>query len=382
MIREGKQLFTSESVSEGHPDKVCDQIADAVLDSCLAQDKSSKVACEVLATTDTVVVSGEITTKADLDVEALVRSVVKEVGYTKPNCGFDYKSLKVLQFLQTQSTDIAMGVASSATKEQGAGDQGMMFGYACNETKEMMPAPIMFSHKILQQAVKLRKSGAVKWLGPDAKAQVTLVYEHERPVAIDTVVVSHQHDEKISHKEIESFIKTEVVKVALKETDLLTDNTKYYINPTGRFVIGGPAGDAGLTGRKIIVDTYGGMSRHGGGAFSGKDPSKVDRSAAYMARLVAKNLVAWGLCGRCEVQISYAIGVAHPISVTVNTFRTGVVSDQEIEKIIADQFDLRPAKIIEFLDLLRPIYRANMNYGHFGKEGVPWEAILPKPNLF
>ena len=382
MIREGKQLFTSESVSEGHPDKVCDQIADAVLDSCLAQDKSSKVACEVLATTDTVVVSGEITTKADLDVEALVRSVVKEVGYTKPNCGFDYKSLKVLQFLQTQSTDIAMGVASSATKEQGAGDQGMMFGYACNETKEMMPAPIMFSHKILQQAAKLRKSGAVKWLGPDAKAQVTLVYEHERPVAIDTVVVSHQHDEKISHKEIESFIKTEVVKVALKETDLLTDNTKYYINPTGRFVIGGPAGDAGLTGRKIIVDTYGGMSRHGGGAFSGKDPSKVDRSAAYMARLVAKNLVAWGLCGRCEVQISYAIGVAHPISVTVNTFRTGVVSDQEIEKIIADQFDLRPAKIIEFLDLLRPIYRANMNYGHFGKEGVPWEAILPKPNLF
>jgi S-adenosylmethionine synthetase len=382
MIREGKQLFTSESVSEGHPDKVCDQIADAVLDNCLAQDKSSKVACEVLATTDTVVVSGEITTKADLDVEALVREVVKEVGYTKPDCGFDYKSLKVLQFLQTQSPDIAMGVASTATKEQGAGDQGMMFGYACNETKEMMPAPIMFSHKILQQAAKLRKNGTVNWLGPDAKAQVTLVYEHERPVAIDTVVVSHQHDEKISYKEIESFIKTEVVKVALEETDLLTDETKYYINPTGRFVIGGPAGDAGLTGRKIIVDTYGGMSRHGGGAFSGKDPSKVDRSAAYMARLVAKNLVAWGLCDRCEVQVSYAIGVAHPISVTVNTFRTGVVSDLEIERIIADQFDLSPAKIIEFLDLLRPIYRANMNYGHFGKEGVPWEAILPKPNLF
>jgi S-adenosylmethionine synthetase len=382
MIREGKQLFTSESVSEGHPDKVCDQIADAVLDNCLAQDKSSKVACEVLATTDTVVVSGEITTKADLDVEALVREVVKEVGYTKPDCGFDYKSLKVLQFLQTQSPDIAMGVASTATKEQGAGDQGMMFGYACNETKEMMPAPIMFSHKILQQAAKLRKNGTVNWLGPDAKAQVTLVYEHERPVAIDTVVVSHQHDEKISYKEIESFIKTEVVKVALEETDLLTDETKYYINPTGRFVIGGPAGDAGLTGRKIIVDTYGGMSRHGWGAFSGKDPSKVDRSAAYMARLVAKNLVAWGLCDRCEVQVSYAIGVAHPISVTVNTFRTGVVSDQEIEKIIVEQFDLSPAKIIEFLDLLRPIYRANMNYGHFGKEGVPWEAILPKPNLF
>lgn len=382
MIREGKQLFTSESVSEGHPDKVCDQIADAVLDSCLAQDKNSKVACEVLATTDTVVVSGEITTQADLDVEALVRDVVKEVGYTKPDCGFDYKSLKVLQFLQTQSPDIAMGVASSATKEQGAGDQGMMFGYACNETKEMMPAPIMFSHKILQRAAKLRKSGAVNWLGPDAKAQVTLVYEHERPVAIDTVVVSHQHDEKISYTELESFIKTEVVKVALEETDLLTGETKYYINPTGRFVIGGPAGDAGLTGRKIIVDTYGGMGRHGGGAFSGKDPSKVDRSAAYMARLVAKNLVAWGLCDRCEVQVSYAIGVAHPISVTVNTFRTGVVSDQEIEKIIAEQFDLSPAKIIEFLDLLRPIYRANMNYGHFGKEGVPWEAILPKPNLF
>jgi S-adenosylmethionine synthetase len=382
MIREGKQLFTSESVSEGHPDKVCDQIADAVLDNCLAQDKSSKVACEVLATTDTVVVSGEITTKADLDVEALVREVVKEVGYTKPDCGFDYKSLKVLQFLQTQSPDIAMGVASTATKEQGAGDQGMMFGYACNETKEMMPAPIMFSHKILQQAAKLRKNGTVNWLGPDAKAQVTLVYEHERPVAIDTVVVSHQHDENISYKELESFIKTEVVKVSLEETDLLTDETKYYINPTGRFVIGGPAGDAGLTGRKIIVDTYGGMSRHGGGAFSGKDPSKVDRSAAYMARLVAKNLVAWGLCDRCEVQVSYAIGVAHPISVTVNTFRTGVVSDQEIEKIIVEQFDLSPAKIIEFLDLLRPIYRANMNYGHFGKEGVPWEAILPKPNLF
>lgn len=381
MLRHGSQLFTSESVSEGHPDKVCDQISDAVLDSCLAQDPTSRVACETLATTDTVVISGEITTDAILDVEALVREVVTDIGYVEEGTGFDSNSLRVLQFLHRQSPDIAMGVDTqhSSFGVQGAGDQGMMFGYACTETEELMPAPVMFSHRILQRAADLRKHGDVNWLRPDAKAQVTVIYEHGVPKAIDTIVVSHQHDEHVTHEEIEQYIKDHVIQPTLGGSDLLSDRTKYHINPTGRFVIGGPTGDTGLTGRKIIVDTYGGMGRHGGGAFSGKDPSKVDRSAAYMARYVAKNLVAWDLCSRCEVQFSYAIGIPEPVSVLVDTFGTGTVDDEDLEHLVRREFDLTPSGIIEQLDLLRPIYRAHMNYGHFGKAGVPWETVLPRP---
>jgi S-adenosylmethionine synthetase len=380
MLRDGRQLFTSESVSEGHPDKVCDQISDAVLDCCLAQDPLARVACETLATTDTVVVSGEITTGAAVDVEALVREVVADIGYVEEGTGFDARTLRVLQFLHKQSTDIAMGVdaSSSAFGMQGAGDQGMMFGYACTETEELMPAPVMFSHRILQRAASLRKCNDVDWLRPDAKAQVTVVYEQGVPVAIDTIVGSHQHDEHVSRQELERYVREQVIEPAIGESGLLTAKTKYHINPTGRFVIGGPTGDTGLTGRKIIVDTYGGMGRHGGGAFSGKDPSKVDRSAAYMARHVAKNLVAWGLCTRCEVQFSYAIGVPDPVSVLVDTFGTG--DDKMLEDLVVREFDLTPAGIIEQLDLLRPIYRAHMNYGHFGKPGVPWEMLLRRPS--
>lgn len=383
MLRHGRQMFTSESVSEGHPDKVCDQISDAVLDACLAKDPYSRVACETFATTDRVVVGGEITTHATFDVEALVREVVKEIGYDIEGSGFDFQTVQVMEFLHQQSPDIAMGVdASSSTFGlQGAGDQGMMFGYACTETPELMPAPIMFSHRILQRAATLRKGRDVSWLRPDAKAQVTVVYDHGIPVGIDTIVVSHQHDENVQRRELEEYIKSQVIQPTLGASGLLSDKTKYYINPTGRFVIGGPTGDAGLTGRKIIVDTYGGMGRHGGGAFSGKDPSKVDRSAAYMARFVAKNLVAWEMCTRCEVQFSYAIGVPEPVSILVDTFGTGIVDDEEFESLVRAEFDLSPAGIIEQLDLLRPIYRAHMNYGHFGKPGVPWETILPRPNL-
>lgn len=381
MERRGKQFFTSESVSEGHPDKVCDQISDAVLDACLLQDAHSRVACETFATTDRVVVGGEITTEAEIHVESLVRDVVKGIGYTFENTGFDYKTLEVLQFLHKQSPDIAMGVdaSSSASGFQGAGDQGMMFGYACTETPELMPAPIMFSHRILQRAASLRKMLDVSWLRPDAKAQVTVEYDHGTPVGIDTIVISHQHGETVKRGDLEEYLKTEVIQPVLGATGLLHAKTKYYINPTGRFVIGGPSGDAGLTGRKIIVDTYGGMGRHGGGAFSGKDPSKVDRSAAYMARFVAKNLVSWGLCSRCEIQFSYAIGVPEPVSIVVDTFGTGILDDEEMEKLVREEFDLSPAGIIEQLDLLRPIYRTHMNYGHFGKPGVPWEVQLPKP---
>ncbi|MFA7018229.1 MAG: methionine adenosyltransferase [Sphaerochaetaceae bacterium] len=382
MLRKGLRLFTSESVSEGHPDKVCDQISDAILDACLAQDPQSRVACETFATTDTVVVGGEITTKASLDIDAIVREVVKDVGYVSENNGFDYKTLQVHQFIQQQSPDIALGVdpSSSSSGMQGAGDQGMMFGYACSETVELMPAPIMFSHQLLQQAAMLRKAKDVTWLRPDAKAQVTVIYDQEEPVGIDTIVVSHQHDEHVERNELIEYIKNQVIQPVLGSSGLLCAKTKYLINPTGRFVIGGPNGDAGLTGRKIIVDTYGGMSRHGGGAFSGKDPSKVDRSAAYMARLVAKNLVGWQLCTRCEVQFSYAIGKAEPVSIFVDTFGTGVLDDYELEAIVRKEFDLTPAGIISCLDLLRPIYRAHMNYGHFGKPDLSWEAMLPKPN--
>ncbi len=382
MERRGRMMFTSESVSEGHPDKICDQISDAVLDACLSEDSHARVACETFVTTDRVVVGGEITTHANILIEPLVREVVKEIGYTYENSGFHYKTLQVMEFLHQQSPDIALGVdaTSSSTGMQGAGDQGMMFGYACSETPELMPAPVMFSHRILQRAAMLRKQKDVTWLRPDAKAQVTVIYDHGTPVGIDTVVVSHQHDEHVTKADLVEYITSQVIQSALGASGLLTKNTKYYINPTGRFVIGGPTGDAGLTGRKIIVDTYGGMGKHGGGAFSGKDPSKVDRSAAYMARFVAKNLVAWKLCNRCEVQFSYAIGIPEPVSILVETFGTGVIDDAELENLVRSEFDLSPAGIIEQLDLLRPIYRAHMNYGHFGKIGVPWETVLPRPS--
>lgn len=381
MERHSSMLFTSESVSEGHPDKIADQISDAVLDACLAHDSQSRVACETFVTTDRVIVGGEITTHAQVEVESIVRDVVRDIGYTYPDSGFHYATLEVMEFLHQQSPDIALGVdaTSSASGKQGAGDQGMMFGYACSETPELMPAPIMFSHRILQRAAMLRKQHDVAWLRPDAKAQVTVVYDHGKPVGIDTVVISHQHDNQVSNKEIEEYLREQVVQPVLGSSGLLSSKTRYLINPTGRFVIGGPAGDAGLTGRKIIVDTYGGMGRHGGGAFSGKDPSKVDRSAAYMARFVAKNLVSWGLCTRCEVQFSYAIGVPEPVAVLVDTFGTGEVDDAELEALVRREFDLSPSGIIEQLDLLRPIYRAHMNYGHFGKPGVPWEIVRKKP---
>ncbi|NCB00864.1 MAG: methionine adenosyltransferase [Spirochaetia bacterium] len=376
-------LFTSESVSEGHPDKVCDQISDAVLDACLEKDPFSRVACETFATTNFVLVGGEITSLASIDVDAIVRDVAKSTGYTEPGIGFDDTSIKVQTLLNTQSLDIAQGVnaSSSASGSQGAGDQGLMFGYACDETKELMPAPVMYAHHLLQRAAQLRKEKAVSWLRPDAKAQVTLKYVDDIPVAIDTVVLSHQHSEGVSNKELKEFIEHQIIGYVLSPTGLITPHTKYFINPTGRFVVGGPAGDTGLTGRKIIVDTYGGMARHGGGAFSGKDPSKVDRSASYMARFVAKNLVAWGLCKKVEIQISYAIGIAEPVSISVQTFGTGIIANHEIEAIIKENFDFTPSGIIQKLNLLRPIYRAHMNYGHFGKAGVPWEEILPTPHL-
>ncbi len=374
-------LFTSESVSEGHPDKVCDQISDAVLDACLQQDPTSRVACETFATTNFVLVGGEITTHASIDVDTIVRDVVKSTGYSDPTIGFDNVSLQVKTLLNTQSPDIAQGVnaSTSASGDQGAGDQGLMFGYACDETKELMPAPVMYAHHLLQKAALLRKENAVSWLRPDAKAQVTLKYIDDIPSEIDTVVLSHQHSNEVSSSDLIEFIQTHIIEAVLSPTGLLTPRTKYFINPTGRFVVGGPAGDTGLTGRKIIVDTYGGMARHGGGAFSGKDPSKVDRSASYMARFVAKNLVAWELCRKVEIQISYAIGIAKPVSISVQTFGTGVVGDHELEKIIENNFDFTPSGIIRQLDLLRPIYRDHMNYGHFGKAGVPWEDILPRP---
>ncbi len=376
-------LFTSESVSEGHPDKVCDQISDAVLDACLQDDVTSRVACEAFATTNFVLVGGEITSHATLDVDSIVRDVVASTGYTEEGIGFDSQSVTVKTLLNTQSLDIAQGVnaSSSSSGKQGAGDQGLMFGYACDETEELMPFPITYSHRLLQRAATLRKERAVSWLRPDSKAQLTLEYIDDTPVSIKAVVLSHQHNDKVSQSELREFIQKEIIESVLAPTGLLTPKTKYHINPTGRFVTGGPAGDTGLTGRKIIVDTYGGMARHGGGAFSGKDPSKVDRSASYMARFVAKNLVAWKLCKKVEIQISYAIGIAEPVSISVQTFGTGIIDDSEIEKIITTHFDFTPEGIITQLDLLRPIYREHMNYGHFGKVGVPWEEILPMPHL-
>lgn len=378
MLEYGSHIFTSESVSEGHPDKVSDKISDAVLDTCLSQDPYSRVACEVFVSTDLVVVGGEITTNAELDIESIVRETVKEIGYSEPGLGFDCHTLKVLDFTKTQSADISLGVTSGTSLfgEQGAGDQGMMFGFACDETHQLMPAPVTYAHELLKRASALRKDEKVSFLRPDAKSQVSVVYTDGKPVRIDSVVISHQHTDDASRDRIVDFITKEVIHPVLDKTGLLDEQTKYYINPTGRFVIGGPAGDTGLTGRKIIVDTYGGMGRHGGGAFSGKDPSKVDRSAAYMARFVAKNLVANRLCKRCEVQFSYAIGVPFPISVYVDTFGTGTMDDSKLEDLVREKFDLSPAGIIRTLDLLRPIYRQTTNYGHFGKEGLSWEEVV------
>ena len=368
-------LFTSESVSEGHPDKLCDQVSDAILDACLKDDPESRVACESFTTTGMVLVGGEITTNTYVDVQDIARGVARKIGYVKPEYGLDYESMAVLNTIHSQSPDISQGVTSGAGlfKEQGAGDQGMMFGFACHETPELMPAPVMFSHQILLKAAELRKNGKISWLRPDSKSQVTIEYEGYTPKRIDTVVVSHQHDEDVSYEELKSQIIAKIIKPVLEPTGLLTDETKYLINPTGRFVIGGPHGDSGLTGRKIIVDTYGGMGRHGGGAFSGKDPSKVDRSAAYMARYVAKNIVAAGFCDRCEVELAYAIGVPYPVSVMVDTFGTGSVPEARIEAAVQKVFDLSPAGIIRTLDLKKPIYQETAAYGHFGRDLFSWE---------
>ena len=370
-----KYVFTSESVSEGHPDKVADQISDAVLDACLGGDPESRVACETYTTTGMVLVGGEITTEHFVDVQEIARGVAKTIGYDRAEYGLDYESMSVLSAIHSQSPDISQGVSGTGLykDEQGAGDQGMMFGYACNETPELMPAPIMFAHQILHYASKLRKAGKITWLRPDSKSQVTVEYENGEPKRVGTVVLSHQHDDDIGYDQIKKQLISEVIEPALEKYGLIDSDTTYYVNPTGRFVIGGPHGDTGLTGRKIIVDSYGGMGRHGGGAFSGKDPSKVDRSAAYMARYVAKNVVAAELCDRCELELAYAIGVPFPISITVDTFGTNKAPEDRIEAAIGSVFDLSPAGIIESLDLKKPIYQRTSNYGHFGREGFSWE---------
>ncbi len=360
-------LFTSESVSEGHPDKMADQISDAVLDAILTKDKHARVACETMINTGMVVLSGEITTSAYVDMQQVVRDTIKEIGYNHSDMGFDYQSCAVLTSIDKQSADIAMGVNETDAHEQGAGDQGLMFGYASNETEVLMPAPITYAHQLVKRQALVRKSGLLSWLRPDAKSQVTFRYENDKPVAIDAVVLSTQHDDEVSTEVLREAVMDEIIKPILPE-ELLSKDTKFHINPTGRFVIGGPVGDCGLTGRKIIVDTYGGMARHGGGAFSGKDPSKVDRSAAYAGRYVAKNIVAAGLADRCEIQVSYAIGVSQPTSVSVNTFGTGKVSEEKLVELIAEHFDLRAGGLVKMLDLLRPIYHSTAAYGHFGRE--------------
>ena len=372
-------IFSSESVGEGHPDKVCDTISDAVLDACLTQDLSSRVACETYAKSNLVVVGGEITTKAKLDFNAIARQAIREIGYTHDDDVFHADRVLILNAITSQSPDIAQGVDARAaegkkTAEQGAGDQGLMFGYATNETPELMPAPIMFAHQLGRELTRVRKTGAVKWLRPDAKSQVSVQYVNDQPVRITNVVVSTQHAADAKHKTIERFIIEEIVKKVLPP-HLLDKKTVFLINPTGRFVVGGPQGDTGLTGRKIIVDSYGGMGRHGGGCFSGKDPSKVDRSAAYMGRYVAKNIVASGLASSAEIQFAYAIGYPDPVSVCINTFGTGVVSDEELERVVGEVFSFKPAAIIKQLDLLRPIYSKTTNYGHFGKNDpdITWE---------
>ncbi|MCY3870256.1 MAG: methionine adenosyltransferase [Gemmatimonadetes bacterium] len=361
------RLFTSESVSEGHPDKVADQISDAVLDAMLKQDPKSRVACETLVTTGLVLVAGEVTSEATVDLQSLVRGVIKEIGYTDSSYGFDYRSCAVLVALDQQSSDIALGVDTG-----GAGDQGMMFGYACRETPELMPLPIILSHKLVAELAQIRKDKGLSYLRPDSKSQVTVEYDGDEPVRVHTVVVSTQHDEDVSHAQIKRDVKEKVIREVVP-THLLDGDTIYHVNPTGKFVVGGPHGDCGLTGRKIIVDTYGGMGRHGGGAFSGKDPSKVDRSGHYAARWVAKNVVAAGLASRCEVQLAYAIGVVKPVSVAVDTFGTGKIEESKIVDLIDDHFDLTPSGIIAALDLTRPVYRSTAAYGHFGRGEFTWE---------
>ncbi|MEP6765474.1 MAG: methionine adenosyltransferase [Gemmatimonadaceae bacterium] len=364
-----KHLFTSESVTEGHPDKIADQISDAVLDAILTKDPAARVACETLVTTGLVIIAGEITTTAYVHLPDVVRATVERIGYTNAEYGFDNKTCAIMSTIDRQSPDIAQGVDEDGGREQGAGDQGMMFGYATDETEELMPMPIQLAHKLTHTLAARRKDGTLPWLRPDGKAQVSVVYEDNLPVAVDTVVVSTQHDEKIVHKKLQAAIIKEVIEASIP-ADFRAKKIKYHINPTGRFVIGGPQGDAGLTGRKIIVDTYGGMGRHGGGAFSGKDPSKVDRSACYAARWVAKNIIAAGLAKRCEVQVAYAIGVAEPVSVYVQTFGTGVVPDRQIEAAVMGEFDLTPKGISTALDLRKPIYQPTAAYGHFGRKPV------------
>ncbi|WP_025321878.1 methionine adenosyltransferase [Deferrisoma camini] len=359
-------LFTSESVTEGHPDKVADQISDAVLDALIAEDPRSRVACETLVTTGMAIIAGEITTEAYAHMPDIVRRTIKEIGYTDPALGFDWETCAVLTSIDKQSPDIAMGVDEKEDREQGAGDQGLMFGYATNETQELMPMPIVFAHRLTRRLAEVRKKGVVDFLRPDGKSQVTVRYVDSKPVSVDAIVVSTQHSPEVTQAQVREAVLEEVVKPVIPE-HLLTQNTRYYINPTGRFVIGGPMGDCGLTGRKIIVDTYGGQGSHGGGAFSGKDPSKVDRSASYMARYIAKNVVAAGLADKCEVQISYAIGVAEPVSIMVDTFGTWKVEPDRIARLVREVFPLKPKQIIEHLDLLRPIYKKTAAYGHFGR---------------
>ena len=369
-----RKLFTSESVTEGHPDKICDQISDAVLDALLEQDPYSRVACETCTTTGLILVMGEITTRGYAPIADIARQVVNEIGYDRAKKGFDGASCAVLTAVHDQSPDIAQGVDTHEDHEQGAGDQGMMFGYACNETPEMMPMPIALAHRLTRRMAAVRKDGTFPWMRPDGKAQVTVVYEDGKPVAVDAVVISTQHNETVTQEEIRRAMIEDVIRHEIP-AGLLHEGTKYFINPTGRFVIGGPAGDSGLTGRKIIVDTYGGMCPHGGGAFSGKDPTKVDRSAAYATRHVAKNLVAAGLCDKAQVAVAYAIGVAQPVSLTVDTFGTGKLPDDQLAALVSRVFDMRPAAIIDRLDLRRPIYRQTAAYGHFGRDQFSWEQL-------
>ncbi|GAA4361200.1 methionine adenosyltransferase [Kangiella marina] len=359
-------VFTSESVSEGHPDKIADQISDAVLDAILEQDTNARVAVETMVKTGMVIVAGEVATTAWVDIEGIARKTIEDIGYTGSDMGFDFSSCAVLNAIGKQSPDIAQGVDRDDPDAQGAGDQGLMFGYASNETDVLMPAPITYSHRLVERQAQLRKNGSLKWLRPDAKSQLTFRYENDKPVGIDAVVLSTQHTPDISQKDLQEAVIEEIIKPVLP-AEWVTGDTKYFVNPTGKFEIGGPMGDCGLTGRKIIVDTYGGMARHGGGAFSGKDPSKVDRSAAYAGRYVAKNIVAAGLAERCEIQVSYAIGVSEPTSISVNTFGTGKVSEDKLVQLVREHFDLRPRGLIQMLDLLHPIYKATAAYGHFGR---------------